>query len=382
MTLDACAAPERLAALRRYGVLDTPRERDFDRVVTLLACLCDAPIAVINLIEDQRQWFKAEVGLGIDGTPLDISICRHFLLQPGVTVIPDMTQDPRLAANPLIAGEPGLRFYAGCLLTSREEGWPLGTLCVLDHRARPEGLDATQRMALEVLTGEVMAQLELRLALHERQAALERQTLLLKEVHHRVHNSLMLVGSVVNLQMRGITDEVGRAALHDTARRIRSIAALHGQLHRAERLDSVELDRFLADLVTELQASAPPRVTLSLHAASRPVVSTATAVAVALLVNELVSNALKHAFTDDTDGRVEVTLADAAGGRLTLCVRDDGRGLPAGQAAPFRTGSLGMRLIAALAQQLRGELVFEDAMPGMRARLAFDAAIDAAPGPA
>ncbi|MBX9698694.1 MAG: ATP-binding protein [Acetobacteraceae bacterium] len=378
MTMDACASPERLAALRRYGVLDTPRERDFDRIVTLLARICDAPIAVINLIEDHRQWFKAEVGLGIDGTPLDVSICRHFLLQPGITVIADMTRDARLAANPLIAGEPALRFYAGCLLTSRDDAQPLGTLCVLDHRARPEGLDETQRLALETLAGEVMAQLELRLALRERQAALEAQALLLKEIHHRVRNSLQLVGSVVNLQLRSVDDAAARAALEDTSRRIRSIAALHGRLHQSDRLDAVELDRFLEELVDELRAGAPPGAALTLTTAARPLVPVGAAVTVALLLNELVANALKHAYPNGAGGPVEVTLMPAADGRLTLAVRDHGRGLPPGMAEPARPGSLGARLIAALAAQLRGTLRFEAAHPGTRACLEFEAGLEAA----
>ncbi|MEE4740899.1 hypothetical protein V2K88_04370 [Pseudomonas alliivorans] len=79
---DTADSPERLAALRSYGILDTPRESDFDDLVELAARLCGAPISVVNLIEDHRQWFKAEVGLGIDETPLDVSICRHVLLQP------------------------------------------------------------------------------------------------------------------------------------------------------------------------------------------------------------------------------------------------------------------------------------------------------------
>lgn len=369
-----CDDPERLAALRRYGVLDTPRERDFDRIVELLARICRAPIAVINLIEDRRQWFKAEVGLGLSETPLDVSICRHFLLRPGVTVIPDMTRDERLRANPLIAGEPRLRFYAGCLLVAPDGGQPIGTLCVLDHRPRPEGLDETGRLALETLAGEVVAQLELRLALRQRQAALEGQALLLREIHHRVRNSLQLIGSVVNLQLRGIADPEAQAALRDTARRIRSVASLHGRLHHADRLDAVELDRFLGELVEDLRAGAPPGIAIALRAVPAQV-PMGTAAALALLVNELVTNALKYAYPEGAQGRVEVALEEAGEGRLALSVGDRGRGLPEGFAAQAAAGaapSLGMRLMAGLARQLGGSIAFEDARPGTLARLVFD----------
>ena len=110
---------KRLAALRSYGILDTPLEQGFDDVVRIAAYVCNAPISVINLIDDDRQWFKAEIGLGVRETPLDVSICAHAILQPGLFVVPDTTKDPRFASNPLVTGEPNLRFYAGALLETQ-----------------------------------------------------------------------------------------------------------------------------------------------------------------------------------------------------------------------------------------------------------------------
>lgn len=163
---------ERLAALRAYGILDTEPEKAFDDIVRLLARICEAPIAVVNLIDAERQWFKAEVGLGVRETPLATSFCAHALLQEAGMVIPDATKDARFDCNPLVTGEPHLRFYAGRLLTT-PEGLPLGTLCVLDTEPRPGGLDALQAMALETLAGQVMTQLELRRALRQRQESEE-----------------------------------------------------------------------------------------------------------------------------------------------------------------------------------------------------------------
>jgi len=159
---------ERLSALRAYGVLDTEREAAFDDVVVLIARICEAPIAVVNLIDAERQWFKAEVGLGVRETPLATSFCAHALLLEDGMVVPDATRDPRFDCNPLVTGEPHLRFYAGRLLKTRD-GLPLGTLCVLDTRPRPQGLTDLQQMALETLAGQVMAQMELRLALRQRE---------------------------------------------------------------------------------------------------------------------------------------------------------------------------------------------------------------------
>lgn len=163
----------RLTALRRYEILDTPVEEEFDDFTQLAAHICQAPIAVINLIDANRQWFKSEVGLGVRETPLDASICRHAILQPGLFVVPDTTQDPRFQNNPLVTGEPHLRFYAGALLES-SEGLPLGTLCVLDHQTRQ--LTSEQCRALKLLARQVMTTLELRLAaraLAERNATLD-----------------------------------------------------------------------------------------------------------------------------------------------------------------------------------------------------------------
>lgn len=153
------ADPSRLAALARYGVLDTPPEQDFDDLARVAAYVCGTPIALVSLVDRDRQWFKAEVGLGLRETPLSQSICRHAMLEPGLFVVPDARQDERFASNPLVTGPTRLRFYAGAVLET-EEGLPLGTLCVLDHR--PRTLDAAQQDALRALARQVMTVLELR----------------------------------------------------------------------------------------------------------------------------------------------------------------------------------------------------------------------------
>ena len=179
----------RLAVLDAYGILDTPIEAAFDAIVRLVADLLDAPIAAINFIAGDRQWFKAEVGLGVRQMPLDDSICKFALLESHLMVVPDTTADGRFACNPLVTGAPGLRFYAGTLLRS-PEGIPLGTLCVLDLRPRPEGITVQQRLALRTLGDQVMALLELRRARHERDAAaqaLQRTRAELAETRRAAH---------------------------------------------------------------------------------------------------------------------------------------------------------------------------------------------------
>jgi PAS domain S-box-containing protein len=155
---------DRLAALRAYDVLDSPREGEFDAIVALISRVFDAPIAVVNLIDEGRQWFKAEVGLGVRETPLETSFCAHALLEQERMVVRDAASDERFACNPLVTGPPGLRFYAGQLLKSAD-GLPIGTLCVLDDKPRPEGPTPLQMETLQVLAAQVMTLLDLRRAL-------------------------------------------------------------------------------------------------------------------------------------------------------------------------------------------------------------------------
>ena len=166
--------PTRLAALAETGLLDTPPEAGFDDVVALAAQACAAPVALVSLVEGNRQWFKARVGFPSCETDLDRSVCAHALSAEDLLVIPDLTADPRTSANPLVTGEPYIRFYAGAPLATAE-GHVLGSLCVIDHVPRPHGLTEVQADVLRRLARQVMSQVELRRALAARDDALERE---------------------------------------------------------------------------------------------------------------------------------------------------------------------------------------------------------------
>ncbi len=162
---------ERLAALAAYGILDTPPEQAFDDIVLLARALCRAPVALVSLVDRDRQWFKARSGFEPCQTPLEQSVCSHALGQTDLLIIPDLTLDARTRANTLVTGEPFLRFYAGAPLVT-PAGEVLGTLCVLDHVPRPDGLTKPEGEALSALSRQVVTQLELRLALAARDRAL------------------------------------------------------------------------------------------------------------------------------------------------------------------------------------------------------------------
>jgi diguanylate cyclase (GGDEF)-like protein len=139
--------PQRLAAVRELGLLDTPAEERFDAFARLARAVADTPIAVFSMVDAERQWFKAREGLDASQTPRDQAFCAHAILTPHqVLVVEDATQDPRFADNPLVTGQPGIRFYAGAPVRA-PSGQPVGTLCVIDTtpRAMPDGL--AQRLA-------------------------------------------------------------------------------------------------------------------------------------------------------------------------------------------------------------------------------------------
>lgn len=152
---------ERLAALRCSGILDTAPEDTYDQLTELAASICGTPVAILSLIDSERQWFKSKVGLTTTETSRDVAFCAHTIVERDLLVVPDATADQRFADNPLVTSEPHIRFYAGApLITSR--GHALGALCVLDYV--PRLLSDQQREALQILSSQAVAQLELRKA--------------------------------------------------------------------------------------------------------------------------------------------------------------------------------------------------------------------------
>jgi len=158
----------RLAALTRLAILDSPQEQRFDDIVRLACTLCQVPIALVSLIDSERQWFKARVGLDVCETPRNLAFCAHAILAPeDVMLVEDARLDPRFADNALVVGEPFIRFYAGAPITT-EDGVTLGTVCVIDRV--PRILDAAQIDGLRALARQCAAMLQLRALLRQSEA--------------------------------------------------------------------------------------------------------------------------------------------------------------------------------------------------------------------
>jgi PAS domain S-box-containing protein len=161
---------DRVAAIGSYDILDTPREAEFDDIARIAADVCGTEVAIVNFLDSRRQFFKAEVGFGGRGAPIEVSFCKHAVHHDDVMVVPDATKDPLFASNPVVVGAPHVRFYAGAVIRT-SEGIPIGTVCVLGMK--PQELGDHQVRTLRLLAKQAMTQLDLRRALVDRQRALE-----------------------------------------------------------------------------------------------------------------------------------------------------------------------------------------------------------------
>lgn len=206
MELQNEAEQQRVAKLKEYNILDTNADLKLDEITKLAALICDAPIALISLVDSDRQWFKSRVGLEVCQTPREISFCTHAIAQDELFIVEDAHLDQRFQQNILVRGEPFVRFYAGQSLKT-PCGYNIGTLCVIDHV--PRTLNEKQKLMLQVLSAQIVNYLELYKAKAELQwmqtSIVKKETIssvmnLSSGIAHEINNPLaIIVGKITNI---------------------------------------------------------------------------------------------------------------------------------------------------------------------------------------
>jgi two-component sensor histidine kinase len=330
---------ERLAAVRRYDILDTPPDGAFDRITAIAARRFDVPIAIISIVDEDRIWFKSHHGVDVDQIGRDPGLCASAILTNDPHILPDASQDPRSLSNPLVAGEFGLRFYAGVPLRT-SDGFNLGTLCVLDQQPRTVDLAAIDD--LKDLASVVVDQLELRLAARR---ALAHAELMAREIDHRVMNSLQFVSGMLNMQSRSPQTDDAATELRIAANRVAAVAKVHRHFLAGDA-EEVSCVTFLGRLCDDLSSILGRDIVVEGDDGAVP---TNLIQPIGLIVNELVTNCAKHG-----EGKIEVRY-EINGKIHQLTVWDQGAGV-ALDFDPMHSNGLGMKVITTLTRQLEGTL--------------------------
>lgn len=370
----------RQAELDAFDILDTLPEAAYDAVTQLAASICDVPIALISIVDRDRQWFKSRVGLDAAETSRDLAFCAHAILEPEhLLVVPDATVDARFSENPLVTGDPNIRFYAGAPLVT-STGNALGTICVIDRT--PRDLTPDQHAALRALAVQVMALLELRwtvMELEDKQRELEevmrqRETFI-ATVSHEIRTPLSAVVGYVELltdpgcllspeERDELLGTVGRQA-GDVSHLIEDLLVAAKAEAGSLRVQNVDVN-LTAQTAQVLEGLDPDQVS-SIDFVGGPCPATGDPSRVRQIVRNLVTNAFRY-------GGPHIRIASGCtDGRAFVEVSDDGKGIPAecrdNVFQPFQQSSgsrvvsdsvgLGLPISRLLAEKMGGSLVYE-----------------------
>jgi signal transduction histidine kinase len=376
--------PDRLEKLKLYRILDTPPEDAFDRITRIVAETIGVPIALVSLVDSERQWFKSKHGLEADETPRDIAFCSHAILEDGVFIVEDALKDARFAGNPLVTSDPSIRFYAGAPLKT-PDGLNLGTLCAIDRE--PRQLTDKQRQLLSDLSSIVVDEMELRVALRSamndvaeavKQRALKDEFVSI--VTHELRTPLTSIRGSLGLldsgAIKGIPTEVNDiVALAN--RNVNTLLALINDLLDFQKFQSGQLDMdfgavdaetLARDTCENLKGFAQEKeASIRVEVESEATV-VGDAVRLAQVLTNLISNAIKFTPTGE-EVLVKTGLHED---KLRFSVTDKGPGIPEnfrgrifekfsqarGENKAKGTG-LGLAISKAIVKAHRGSIGFE-----------------------
>lgn len=325
---------ERLEAVRRYEILDTPPDRAFDRITALAARIFDVPISIVSIVDSDRIWFKSRHGIDVTEIGRDPGLCASAILQYEPWLVTDADVDPRTLTNPLVVGELGLRFYAGAPLTTRD-GYNLGTLNIID--TEPRELTALEIATLEDLAAIVVDELELRLAARREERILEQlKSEFVATVSHQLRTPLAgIYGAAMTLQRaeassseelrQELVDLIARESrrLTDAVEQIVLARTLEQRRFRIleERFDPIGLARAGVDAARE---RLPDNLSIELVGDSEATAVRGDSVGVRSVLENLIDNAIKYS---PAGGRIEVGVR-VLSSWVRFWVRDEGLGIP------------------------------------------------------
>lgn len=357
---------ERIKALKKYDILDTPPDGSFDRIVNIASKMLNVPIAIVSLVDTDRIWFKAITGLNAQQINRDPGLCASAILSEDIYLVEDARRDVRTLSNPLVTGELGLQFYAAAPLKT-SDGHNLGTLCVLDQQ--PRTLTEEEKQVLKDLAEIVMDQMELRLSAlsaikelkhknkeleetaHQLSETNSQNQILLAELHHRVKNNLATIASLLSLQ--------GGDASESLRNRIMSMALIHEKLYqRPGNYNEVNFKEYLLDLINKISFAYSSEKRISISTDIEEIqINMQSALPLGMLCSEIITNAFKYAFQGKDKGEITIIFKREDNSSGKLIIADNGIGL---EEDGDEKNTLGKKLIDALAEQLDAKLTVDN----------------------
>ncbi len=330
---------DRLAALNSYHILDTLPEQGFDEITLIASEICQTPISLVSLIDNDRQWFKSNKGLDVTETPKELAFCAHAILEPEkVMVVKNAFSDERFADNPLVTGNPQVVFYTGVPLIN-PDGYALGTLCVIDHKARE--LNNSQITALKALANQVVAQLELKKKVAELDAArkdLEKSNEYLEKfammAAHDIRNPLtniLLTSQVLKDRFKDRLDEKGNKFLDIINASSHKLISLLEKILDYSRSSKVLMqNQEEAEVMGLLNGvlklvNIPPAFTINIP--SRPIKIVTSVIAFEQIMINLLNNAIRYNNKNKGVIKIEFTVDNWF---YTVSVTDNGMGIAPG----------------------------------------------------